>query len=82
MAITHFFAATIKGRMDEQCPAIQSAIDVVAQAWSGDRQRMIVALTTGFGSDTLFNDIMNGWAAADLKRATGIDRAGWLALFS
>ena len=72
------FTATISAKMDECCPAVQRAIDEIAKdGWHGDRAYMLECLSRFTDAD-LFNDIMNGWAKKQLKRATGRSREEWL----
>jgi hypothetical protein len=84
MNIVAFFVNRISGRMDEQCPAVQGAIDaIVNERWSsrGRAWMLEVLAQPDYPREYLHEAISYCWKSKDLKLATGLDRDAWLALF-
>lgn len=80
--ITRLFLHNLKGRCDEQCSAIQCAIDAMQEAnYYPSRARMIEHLARITPGD-LCDALMVAWPRVDLKRATGRDRDQWLDLLN
>jgi hypothetical protein len=78
--IVALFINQLNSRLDYPCPAVQLAIDEIAQSrWGGDRKLMLELLPT-WRRDDLFTELQY-WTEITIERATGIARDRWYQYF-
>lgn len=79
----HLFSAAIQSSMGYECPAVQGAIDNIANAEFRGRDGMIETLSWPIYRNSDFLSAVQGrWKDKDLKHATGLGRDGWLKVAS
>lgn len=82
--IAALLLAVISARCDIECPAIQKAIDDMAEPFREGRRGLLSYLrqeamfgTPATSMNSLCNYMSQDWAKVDLKRATGRTREQW-----
>lgn len=78
------FAAAIRSRFDEACPATQDAIDrIVAGECFRGREGMIEALhAPHYRREDFVSALLSAWKPQDIYRATGRTLDEWLAFLA